>query len=70
MKENKIKDLCARVIAAEGEELYSALAELRTLLRTHCEELQNITMASVLKIPATTPDRRKKARPGTRKKVA
>ena len=70
MKENKIKDLCARVIAAEGEELYSALAELRTLLRTHCEELQNIAIATVLKIPATTRDRRKKVRPDTRKKVA
>jgi len=70
LKENKIKELCARVIAAEGEELYSALGELRTLLRTHCEGLQNIAVASVLKIPATTRDRRKKVRPDARKKVA
>ena len=59
--EDQIKELCARVIAAEGEELYSALAELRTVLRNHCEEVQNMALASVLKIPATPPSTRKKA---------
>jgi light-regulated signal transduction histidine kinase (bacteriophytochrome) len=59
--EDQIKDLCVRVIAAEGEELYSTLAELRTVLRTHCEELQNMALASVLKISATPPDTPKKA---------
>jgi len=48
---DKIKELCARLAAAEGEEFESALSELRTLLRVHSEGLRNITVAKILKMP-------------------
>jgi hypothetical protein len=43
--------MCARLIDAEGEEFESALSELRTFMRAHSEGLQNVTMATVLKMP-------------------
>lgn len=51
MPRDKIKESCARVVAAEGEEFESALSELRTLLRVHNEGLRNVTMAKILKMP-------------------
>jgi len=46
--EHKVKRLCARVIGATDEDFYSALAELRSFLRSHSEILQNATVASIL----------------------
>ena len=48
---DKIKELCARLIAADGEEFEAVLADLRVLMRKHSEYLQNRTTATVLKFP-------------------
>ena len=46
--EHKVRQLCARVIAADDTEFHSALVELRTYLRSHSEILRNAAMASML----------------------
>jgi light-regulated signal transduction histidine kinase (bacteriophytochrome) len=48
---DKIKELCLRVITAEGEQFDQELLQLRSAIRIHCEDLQNMTMATVLKMP-------------------
>jgi hypothetical protein len=48
--EDKVKALCERVVVANEEDFHSALAELRTFLRTHSETLQNAAMASILRL--------------------
>lgn len=52
--DEKIRELCARAIAAEGEEFYAAMADLREFLRRASHNMENNTLASVLKVSKVT----------------
>ena len=51
--EDRIRDLCAKVIAADGAELEPAIQELQTALREHIDRLRQLVLESHLK---TQPD--------------
>ncbi len=51
--EDYIKDLCARAIAAEGDEFVAVTKELHAALKAHIESLRSLVAASLL--PPPTP---------------
>jgi hypothetical protein len=55
----RIRELCAFMSTAEGEELAAAMAELRSILRTSMNDLQNMTTYNLINFPAALEKRRK-----------
>lgn len=53
--EEYIKDLCARVITAEGAEFVAITNELHAALKSHIDSLRSLVLASLLP-PPTPPD--------------
>ena len=51
--EEYIKDLCARAIAAEGDEFVAVTNELHAALKSHIESLRSLVLAALL--PPPTP---------------
>lgn len=47
----QIRELCARALTTHGSEFEAAIRELQSALRTRVEELSNLAIASILKIP-------------------
>jgi len=45
-----IRRLCLKVLNAEDEEFYSAIAELRSAFRNRIENLSNFALASIFKV--------------------
>ena len=42
--------LCLKVLNAEGEDFYSAIAELRSAFRNRIENLSNFALATIFKV--------------------
>ena len=53
--EERIRDLCTRVIAAHDAELESAIQELQTALHEHIDRLRELVLESHLMSLADTP---------------
>ncbi len=53
--EERIRDLCTRVIAADETELEAAILELQTALHEHVEQLRQLVLESHLKSLPGTP---------------
>jgi hypothetical protein len=49
--EEKIKELCARAVTAEGSDFEPALRELHTALKAHIDGLRAMTAAALLAPP-------------------
>jgi len=45
-----IRQLCARVIKAQGPDFQSAIAELKVAFRGRIEDLSNFALATMLKV--------------------
>ena len=58
--DERIRELCAFMSTAEGDELDAAIAELRAILRTSVNDRQNVTAYNLLNFPAAL-EKRKKA---------
>ena len=58
--DERIRELCAFMSTAEGDELDAAMAELRAILRTTVNELQNVATYNLINFPAAL-EKRKKA---------
>jgi hypothetical protein len=58
--DERIRELCAFMCTAEGEELDAAVAELRSILRTSVNDLQNVAAYNLINFPAAL-EKRKKA---------
>jgi hypothetical protein len=57
--DERIRELCAVMATAEGDELEAALAELRSILRTSMNDLQNVATDNLINFPAALEKRRK-----------
>ncbi|MGB8733946.1 MAG: hypothetical protein WCC99_22035 [Candidatus Sulfotelmatobacter sp.] len=58
--EERVRQLCALLSVAEGEELESAIAELRSAIRALIHDAQNVSTYNLINFPAAL-DKRKKA---------
>jgi delta 1-pyrroline-5-carboxylate dehydrogenase len=58
--EERVRQLCALLSVAEGEELERAIAELRSAIRTLLYDVQNVSTYNLINFPAAI-DKRKKA---------
>jgi hypothetical protein len=58
--EERVRQLCALLSVAEGEELERAIAELRSAIRTLLHDVQNVSTYNLINFP-TAIDKRKKA---------
>jgi hypothetical protein len=58
--DERIRELCAFMSTAEGDELDAAMAELRAILRTTVNDLQNVATYNLINFPAAL-EKRKKA---------
>jgi hypothetical protein len=56
-----VRKLCADAIAAEGEEFQVAMAKLRDYIRRASHNLENASLASVLKVSKVIQASRKEA---------
>jgi hypothetical protein len=50
-REEQIKELCARAVAAEGTDFESALRDLHAALKAHIDGLRAMTAAALLAPP-------------------
>jgi hypothetical protein len=57
--DERIRELCAFMATAEGDELEAALAELQSILRTSMNDLQNVATYNLINFPAALEKRRK-----------
>ena len=58
--DDRIRELCAFMSTAEGDELDAAMAELQSIVRTSVNDLQNVTTYNLINFPAAL-EKRKKA---------
>ncbi len=58
--DERIKELCAFICQAEGDELDAALAELQSILRTYVNDTKNVAAYNLINFPAAL-EKRKKA---------
>jgi delta 1-pyrroline-5-carboxylate dehydrogenase len=58
--EERVRQLCALLSVAEGEELENAIAELRSAVRILLHDVQNVSTYNLMNFPAAL-DKRKKA---------
>jgi hypothetical protein len=58
--EERVRQLCALLSVAEGEELEKAIAELRSAIRVLLHDAQNVSTYNLINFPAAL-DKRKKA---------
>jgi len=58
--EERVRQLCALLSVAEGEEQENAIAELRTAIRSLIHDAQNVSTYHLMNFPAAL-DKRKKA---------
>jgi hypothetical protein len=49
---DKIRELCARIVVAQGAEFELVVDELRTFIREHREQILNLLEHSSLEVPA------------------
>jgi len=54
--EQAIRDLCARVVAAQGEEFTRVAADLQVALKAHTEHLRAMAVAALVNRPSTPTD--------------
>jgi hypothetical protein len=59
--DEEVRKLCAQAIAAEGEEFHTAMANLRNFIRRASQNMENATLASVLKASKVIQASRKQA---------
>lgn len=49
--DDQIRELCARALTTHGSEFEAAIRELQSALRTRMEEVSNLLIATLLKMP-------------------
>jgi hypothetical protein len=49
--DDQIRELCARALTTHGPEFEAAIRDLQSALRWRLEELSNLTLATLLKMP-------------------
>jgi hypothetical protein len=64
-KEDRIRELCARVTSTTGDELRTVIAELRLVISEYTLQISNRTSAMLLAWPKRQEERRKKPGSGT-----
>jgi hypothetical protein len=52
--DEEIRDLCARVVAADGTEFERAIRELQSAIRYRLEDLSNKAVATLLMMPRSS----------------
>jgi hypothetical protein len=59
--DDRIRELCARALSAEGEEFDSAILALRSALREHNARLRRLTAVKLARPPSPRPETSRKA---------
>jgi hypothetical protein len=59
--EDRIRELCARIAVAQGEEVAEMLSELQIAMHEHARRVDNETTAAVITWPVFPKERRKRA---------